>query len=492
MNDQNSMVRRGSVVLRGDPQRVITKLFLPGQEVVIDGQSRADEVIRRVLAMSEQAVSATLSSTVASFRGRHRNLGPIFNEHYRLVEHRMPTAADPSPQRRELIGAYFTQEYAVEAAALFNPSLVAHPDQRGLASGETRFIMSVRSVGEGHISSIGFRSGVLGTDDDVRFDEPGNDLITGRTSSAQMSREFLHDALAERADADLAHHILSLLPDQLDEADLDAALASNTLDRLTRASSDPISQHIRWIASCNYEIDFPSDLPFGERIIYPSSPDESHGAEDARFTRFHDDDGTITYYGTYTAFDGTQVAPRLLQTRDFTTFHSMQLLGAAAKNKGMAMFPRRVNGRYLALSRWDRESIGLATSTDTRTWTPTATIATPKAPWELIQLGNCGPPIETTDGWLLLTHGVGPVREYAIGATLLDLDDPTTVLGTLNDPILTPIGEERDGYVPNVVYSCGALVHGDSLVLPYGCSDSSIRVAFLDVAELLKKLHESR
>jgi predicted GH43/DUF377 family glycosyl hydrolase len=492
MNDLNPTVRRGTLVLRANPHRVITKLFLPGQEVVVDGESRADEVIRRVLAMRADAVSATLSETIASFRGRHRDLGPIFAEHYRLVEHRLPAAADPSPQRRELIGAYFTQEYAVEAAALFNPSLVAHPDQEGLSAGETRFIMSVRGVGEGHISSIGFRSGVLGTADDVRFDEPGNDLVTGSTSAGLMSRDFLRAALAERTDASLASHILSLLPDPFDAAELDAALASNALDRLTRASEDAITEHIRWIASCNYEIEFPADRPLGERVIYPSSPDELHGIEDARFTRFQDDDGTISYYGTCTAFDGTHVAPRLLHTLDFRTFRSMQLLGAAAKNKGMAMFPRRVHGSYLALSRWDRESIGVATSADTRTWTRLATIATPTSPWELIQLGNCGPPIETSDGWLLLIHGVGPVRGYAIGAILLDIDDPAIVLGALDKPILTPVDDERDGYVPNVLYSCGALVHGQTLVLPYGCSDSSIRLAFLDIPGLLKKLHESR
>jgi predicted GH43/DUF377 family glycosyl hydrolase len=492
MNDVRPAVRRGSLVLRSDPSRVITKLFLPGQEVVTDGRSRADEVIHRVLAMSEQTVTTTLAATIDSFRGRHRDLVQIFDEHYRLVAHRMPDGSDPTQPHRTLIGAYFTQEYAVEAAALFNPSLVAHPDQRGLSTGETRFVMSVRAVGEGHISSIGFRSGVVGTNDDIRFDEAGHDLITGQTSPAPLSRDFLRSALAGRADADLARHILSLLPDPFDAADVESALASNTLDRLTRASSDAISDRIRQIAACNYEIEFPADRSLGDRVLFPTSPDESHGIEDARFTRFQNDDGSICYYGTCTAFDGTHVAPRLLQTTDFTTFHSMQLLGEAAKNKGMAMFPRKVRGSYLALSRWDRESIGVATSTDARTWSAAATIATPKSAWELIQLGNCGPPIETSDGWLVLTHGVGPVREYAIGAMLLDIDDPTIVLGTLNEPILTPLGEERDGYVPNVVYSCGALLHAQRLVLPYGCSDSSIRVAFLDVAELLKCLHETQ
>jgi predicted GH43/DUF377 family glycosyl hydrolase len=260
---------------------------------------------------------------------------------------------------------------------------------------------------------------------------------------------------------------------------------------LTRGSAEAIVERIRRIASCNYQLQFPPDRPISERVIYPSSPDESRGVEDARFTRFVDDDATITYYATYTAFDGSEVTPHLLQTKDFETFESTQLIGGAARNKGMALFPRRIGGEYLMLSRWDRESIAITRSTDTRHWGAAVTLRTPVEPWELIQLGNCGSPIETPDGWLVLTHGVGPMREYGIGAILLDLDEPSKVVGALSRPMLTPADEERDGYVPNVVYSCGALIHEQTLVLPYGCSDSSIRVAFVDLQELLKALRAS-
>jgi predicted GH43/DUF377 family glycosyl hydrolase len=325
----------------------------------------------------------------------------------------------------------------------------------------------------------------------LRFDDPGTQLVTPQITPATISRAFLHDALAERTDAPVARHVLSLLPAQLSQSDLDVALASVRRDRLTRGSTDTIVDQIRWIASCNYGLRFPAYRPLSERVIYPTSADESHGAEDARFVRFVEDDGTVTYYATYTAFDGSHVAPRLLKTDDFVTFESTQLIGHAAKDKGMALFPRRIRSRYLALSRWDRESVGIASSEDGRKWGDPVTVVTPRQPWELIQMGNGGSPIETPDGWLVLTHGVGPIRTYGIGAILLDLDDPTKLIGSLSRPILTPNDDERDGYVPNVVYTCGALVHNDNLVLPYGCSDSTIRVALIDLPELLRRLRAS-
>jgi predicted GH43/DUF377 family glycosyl hydrolase len=487
-----TLVRRGTVVLRADPRRVVTKLFLPGQEMLIHGISRADAVIHRVLAMTDEQVSVRLAATLHRFAGRHHDLRAIFAEHFALVEHHLPETADASAERRELIGAYFTKEYSVEAAALFNPSLVAHPDQSGLAAGELRFIMSVRAVGEGHISSIEFRTGVLGPSDDVRIDDPGRHLVTGRAAPATISRDFLRDALSVRADAAAANHLLSLLPARFDATHLDAALASVARDRLTRGSEAAIIERIRWIASCNYQLHFPPDRPLSERLIYPSGADESHGVEDARFTRFIEDDGRVTYYATYTAFDGSHVAPHLLQTDDFQSFDSTQLIGSAANNKGMALFPRRVRGEYLALSRGDRESIGVASSTDARNWGRAVTVDAPEQPWEFIELGNCGPPVETPEGWLVLTHGVGPMHEYGIGAILLDLDEPTTMIGALSQPLLTPTDGERDGYVPNIVYSCGALLHEHTLVLPYGCSDSAIRFAFVDLAELQDRLRAAR
>jgi predicted GH43/DUF377 family glycosyl hydrolase len=490
VSDDPALVRRGDQLLVADPRRVVSRLFLPGQETLPSGISRADAVIRRVLAMSDADVEQTLTETVAKFADRHYNLTAILIEHYELVAHRLPEGVETSPSRRELIGAFFTQEYSVEAAALLNPSIVAHPDQSGLAPGELRFIMSARAVGEGHISSIEFRTGTVtaGPEIDVRIDDPGRHLLIGVPGPAPMTREFLRAALADVAGASDLKHVLGLLPARFETADLDAALASVRRDRLTRGSADALLERIRWIASCNYRVSFPADRPLSERVLHPISPDESHGIEDARFIEFVEDDGRSAYYATYTAFDGVHVAPRLLHTEDFQIFESTQLIGAAAKNKGMALFPRRIDGKFYALSRWDRESIGVAHSPDGRSWGSAATLQIPEHAWELIQLGNCGSPLETSAGWLVLTHGVGPMRAYGMGAILLDLDDPTRLIGALNTPMLTPTEDERDGYVPNVVYSCGALIHADTLVLPYGCSDSAIRFAFVDLPALLTRL----
>ncbi|MEO7125916.1 MAG: glycoside hydrolase family 130 protein [Nakamurella sp.] len=494
--DDGSLVRRGSVVLRPDPRRIILRLFLPGQEVLSSGISRADAVMRRILDMSEDEVDATLAAIKPSFDDTDAgtdaaaDLPTVFEEHYALLEHRLPTDAVISSHRRLLIGAYFTQGYAIEAAALFNPSMVTHPDQSGLSAGEQRFVMSVRAVGEGHISSLEFRSGVISANDDIRFDTPGEHLVTGQSAPAAMPREALRDALAEYRDGVRAEHILDVLPDVVTPRALEDALAASTRDRLTRSSEKSIGERIRWIASCHYRVTFLPEHELSERVIFPTSPDERRGIEDARFTCFQDPDGTARYYATYTAYDGENVAPKLLTTDDFINFESTQLFGDAAKNKGMALFPRQIGGRYWSLSRWDRESIAVTNSADLRCWNDVVTVRTPQYPWELIQLGNCGSPIETSDGWLVLTHGVGPVREYAIGAILLDINDPTVVVGALRRPLLVPVGEEREGYVPNVVYSCGALLHGGTLVLPYGCSDSSIRVAFIDLDRLLRRIHE--
>lgn len=512
MTDDPALVRRGTDILRPDPRRVISKMLVPGQEILTTGNSgavvrgsllpgqslgnprtsRAGAVINRVLDMSETAVSDTLAATLERFAGRHRDLPATFEEHFKLVEHRLPDDLHLSPERRALIGAYCTQEYAVEAAALFNPSVVAHPDQTGLARGELRFIMSLRAVGEGHLSSVEFRTGVLrGPDsvhlDAVEFDAPGPFLVTGQAAPASMSRAFLRAAMAGRADAAGAEPILDRLPARCAAADLDAALASLD-DGPARTSAATAARTMAEILSRNYELHFPEDLPLSEMLLHPTTSDESHGIEDTRFTRFTDDDGTISYYATYTAFDGALVNPRLLHTVDFRTFESRQLTGPAAQNKGMALFPRRVDGRFLALSRWDRESIGIAASEDAEVWGDVTTVEKPERPWELVQIGNCGPPIETAAGWLVLTHGVGPMRQYSIGAVLLDLADPTVLLGALPGPLLTADRDERDGYVPNVVYSCGALLHAGTLLLPYGCSDVAVRLAFVDLAELLRRL----
>lgn len=490
MTNESTWVRRAAQVLHPDARRVITRLYLPGQEIIDEGISRADAVIERVMGMTDEEVATILGETIGRFAGRHNDLRATLTEHFAQVAHRLPHTVEISVDRRDLIGAFFTKEYAVEAAALFNPSIVAHPDQSGLVAGELRFIMSVRAVGEGHISSIEFRTGVL-AGENVRIDDPGQYLVAGRAIPGTMSREFLREALIERGDATAANDLLNLLPDVFDVKHLGAALISVEEDKLTRDNTREIIKEIRWIASCNYRLDFPYDRPLSERVLFPTSVDETHGMEDARFTQFTEDDGTLNYWATYTAYDGARVKPHLIQTIDFQTFDITRLIGPAAKNKGMALFPRRVNGKYLSLSRWDRENISIASSSDAHSWGDAVEILIPEQPWEFIQLGNCGSPIETPEGWLVITHGVGPMREYGIGAILLDLNEPTKVIGALSQPILTANEEERDGYTPNVVYSCGALLHGKTLFLPYGYSDASIRFAFVDIPELISQLHTS-
>jgi predicted GH43/DUF377 family glycosyl hydrolase len=489
MKEDLPLVRRGSQTLHADPRRVLAQLFLPGQELTSNGRSRADAVVDRVLAMSVEEASETLAGVYATRGPRHRGLAATFASHYELIAHRVGDPERLSAAQRSLLGAYFTQERAIEAAALFNPSLVPHPDQSGLAIGEQRFVMSVRGVGEGHVSSVGFRSGIVGPGDTLRMDDPGLLATEGAVEAAPLDREFCGSVLAEAGlDPTIVRHVLGLLPATFTAVDIDAAASGDARDRLTGGSGREVLDRLRWMAACRYDVRFAKDVPLGERVLMPVSPAESHGVEDARFVRFAEDDASHRYYATYTAYDGSRVASHLLETEDFLTFRVSQLTGRASRDKGLALFPRRVGGRYLAISRWDRESIAVAASTDARNWGDPATLTRPMRPWELVQLGNCGSPIETPEGWIVLTHGVGPMRAYGIGALLLDLADPLRVIGSLPEPLMTAADDERDGYVPNVVYSCGAMVNGQTLVVPYGCSDQQIRVAFVDLPGLLDRL----
>jgi predicted GH43/DUF377 family glycosyl hydrolase len=348
--------------------------------------------------------------------------------------------------------------------------------------------MSLRAVGEGHLSSIEFRTGIIGADAAIRLDPPGRFLETGRIRPVYYDRRLFQNKLAEYGQDDENTRLLwTILPSSFTAAELEAALIELARQQLTRGDSTALADRVRWMAASNYAVEFGADHPLAERVLWPTAPDESHGMEDARFVLFTDG-ADATYYATYTAFDGSQVAPHLLETPDFRTFTISQLSGPSASNKGMALFPRKIAGRYAALSRWDRESNGVAYSDDAHDWSRARTVQSPARPWELIQLGNCGSPIETPMGWLVFTHGVGPMREYAIGAVLLDLGEPERLIGALPEPLLVADESEREGYVPNVVYSCGAMRHGDTIVLPYGCSDSSVRIATLDLPLLLERL----
>ncbi len=483
----SALLTRTAHRLKPDASRTLCRLFVPGQETLIRGESRAMAVIDRVLDLSEEEVAATMARTLARFSDRHRDLAQTLEHNFELVAHRLGGEIRVGYARRQLIGAYFSQEYAPEAAALFNPSMVAHPDQSGVQRGEVRFVMSLRAVGEGHVSSIEFRTGTIGVAG-IRLDDPGRFLDSGRTAPLPYDREYFRGKLIDAfAEDENARFLWSILPPRFTMAELDIALDELSRQHVTRGDTATLADRVRWLAASSYAVEFDKDTALSERVLWPAGPAESHGMEDARFVRFTGD-GDARYYATYTAFDGSQVAPHLLETRDFETFTISQLSGPSARNKGMALFPRRIGGRYAALSRCDRESNAIGYSDDCHRWSGPSTVQSPARPWELIQLGNCGSPIETSAGWLVFTHGVGPMREYAIGAALLDLDRPERLIGALPEPLLVADGPERVGYVPNVVYSCGAMIYGDKVILPYGCSDSSVRIAIVDLGLLLARL----
>jgi predicted GH43/DUF377 family glycosyl hydrolase len=446
-------------------------------------------MLERVLDLSDAEVAEALDDLRHRFRHRHRDLDAVFERHYDLVAPRTADQGEPSPDRRLLIGAYFTAEYATEGAALTNPSMVQHPDQRGLAPGELRFVMSARAVGEGHYSTIAFRTGVVTADGDIRVDPPGPFLDVGQPVLSNLEHRAFWPQLEELgADDETASFVLNRLSDPFSKAELDAAIAGIDRRFLRRLPARQTIQRLEWIADNHYVVDFSPESRIDERLLSPVGPSESHGMEDARFTRMVDDDGSVTYCATYTAFDGVGVAPHLIETQDFLTFSICQMSGKAAKNKGMALFPRRVGGEYLSLSRYDRERSSITRSIDRRRWLDPVTLATPLHAWELIQAGNCGPPIETERGWLVLTHGVGAMRTYGLGALLLDLDDPRKVVACTERPLLLPADDERNGYVPNVVYSCGGMRHGDCIVLPYGIGDQQICFAVIDLPRLFDLL----
>ncbi|HEY0216283.1 MAG TPA: glycoside hydrolase family 130 protein [Cellulomonas sp.] len=481
-------VHRTEHVLRPDPDRVLARLFLPGQEMAASGESRSGAVLDRVLALDDAEVDRELRELTEAFAHRHHDLPAVWAAHFALVRHRLTGSATLPAPRRLLVGAYFTLEYAVESAALFNPSMVPHPDQGGVPAGTTRFVMSVRATGEGHVSSMELRTGTVDAVGAVTLDPPPLHARAPVVQEPRYARAAFEHHLAgldDHADADV---VLAALDPEAGRADLDRALGELRAQRLTRGSTARATEQLDQVARRTYQVLFPADSVLRERVLMPHTPTESHGIEDVRLVRFRQHDGSTTYLGTYTAYDGRAIAMQLLRTPDLARFTSQPLSGPGAQNKGLALFPRQIDGRYVALSRADRESNAITTSEDLLHWDLPVVVQRPEQGWELIQLGNCGPPIETEAGWLVLTHGVGPMRTYGIGALLLDLDDPTRVLGSLTRPMLTATGEERSGSVPNVVYSCGAMRHGPMLVLPYGCSDSTTRIALVDLPALLDEL----
>jgi predicted GH43/DUF377 family glycosyl hydrolase len=446
------------------------------------------------MAIPEAEVEGLLAGVIASYSRRHRAFPEILERHFQLVAHHVESVEHLSRERRLLMGAYFTHEYSVEAAALFNPSIVLSPDQAGLAAGERRFVMSLRALGEGHLSSIEFRSGVIDGTGDLRFDPPGTFLVPGqRNEPLSYNKHLFGVKLGELgAASDLAQSVLERLPDEFSSSELEASLAELERHGPPHAIWFETVKIIRVLASSNYVTTFPTDSALSERVIFPVGPNETRGMEDARFVRFVGSGGAVKYYATYTAYDGFEIVPQLIETDDFVTFTIATLNGAAAQNKGMAIFPRPIDGKYVMLARQDRENLHVAVSDNVRFWNDVTEVYRPSMPWELLHTGNCGSPLETEAGWLVLTHGVGPMRRYAIGAMLLDLEDPCRVIGHLSEPLLEPDEAEREGYVPNVLYTCGGLIERDRLVLPYGFSDSGIGVALVSVPDLLTELRASR
>jgi predicted GH43/DUF377 family glycosyl hydrolase len=481
-----------SVRFLPDPRRVLAKPFIPGEAHPASGTSRAAVVLDRIMRMSDDDVATTLSDALARFVDRHRGLDAVLDGNAaRVAAHvgRPDLSDDLSPDRRRLIGAFFTHEYSIEAAALGNPSMVAAPDQSGLDDGELRFVLSLRAIGEGHISSIEFRTGVVTAHALVRIEEPSGFVTTGTHSPHPFDKRFFVAKLDDLGVLNaIEERVLERLDDRFTMAELEAAIATLAGDGIESSISGETTRLLHWLASSNYRTSFQSSVGLSERVLFPSGPTESQGMEDARFVRFVDDDDTCTYYATYTAFDGHQFLPQLLETPDFTEFRVTTMSGRAARNKGIALFPHRIDGRYVALGRLDNTNNYVMSSDDVRVWQTATVIQQPERPWELMQLGNCGSPIETEAGWLVITHGVGPFRTYALGALLLDLDDPSRVIGHLDDPLLVADERDRDGYVPNVVYSCGSMLHAGNVIVPYGFADVGASIAAFPLDELLNRL----
>jgi predicted GH43/DUF377 family glycosyl hydrolase len=479
------IAQRVQAWLRPDPVRVVARLFLPGEELH-RAHSRASQVVGRVMGLAEDEVERLAADLLRDFGGRHHNYQALLRRHASIVSAHIEQTRELTAARTLLLGAAFTAEYATEAAAVCNPSAVLGPDQGGLRAGQARVALSVRGIGEGHISSIGFCTAVVGPGAQWSFEPRMLPVSAADIGPAIWRRPHLHAVLADQGHLDeLAEAVLRALPAEFEGADLERALAKAHHDLLTRAGSAATVDLLRKVVSSAYDASFARDTCLGQRILSPSAEEESNGMEDARFTRFSDEDGTAGYRATYTAYDGLRIAPRLLISSDLRVFRAHRLAGPAARNKGMALFPRKVHGQHLALCRSDGESTSLARSADGYVWDQPVVLQEPSAPWEMLQVGNCGPPIETDQGWLVLTHGVGPMRVYVIGTLLLDLDDPARVVGYSRTPLLSPGRDEQDGYVPNVVYSCGAFLHDGLVWIPYGIDDCRIGVAYAPLDEVL-------
>jgi len=518
-------VNRRKFVFYPDSTRVIARFLY------LDDDRSAD-IIRKVLAMPEKEISIAMSQLLRGYSRRHRNISRIFEKHFAKLAHIFDkievNEEDLSESQKALIGSYFTMEYSIESAAFFNPSIIDNPDQSELASDEKRVIFSFRATGEGHISSVVFRSGVLDKNNNLILEPVGKML-----AEADIIKRHIYDKVSFQKKLDeMQEQVNVVSPSKVEKSDqlqtqenvftpvitetpkeapiqvnytspafiLDKLEDNFTYGDLMRilviARAEPnltedklkIINQMMWLASSHYEINFSIDSAISERVIFPISSTEQKGIEDARFVKFTDDNGEITYYATYTAYDGNAILPKLIKTTDFYNFKILPINGEIAQNKGMALFPRKINGKYAMLCRIDGVNNYIAYSDSINIWREAKIIQKPVYPWELVQIGNSGSPIETTEGWLVITHGVGPMREYTLGASLYDLKNPEIEIGRLSSPLIVPNEVEREGYVPNVIYSCGSMIHNKDLIIPYAMSDHSSTYATVDLKELLDVL----
>ncbi|MBP3944137.1 glycoside hydrolase family 130 protein [Sphingobacteriaceae bacterium WQ 2009] len=488
MNYRPIKVIRKDIYFRPDSRRVLARFFGLGDE-------RSIKIIRRILSLSSEEVTSNLRHVLRNYTKRHRSITLIFTRNFDRIKHvltQVPVTEESlSQEQRWLIGSYFTMEYAIESAALFNPSIVEDTDQTNLNYGEKRIVLSFRATGEGHVSSIVFRSGIIDENCNIKLDYIGNlvdkpdqhkNFVYEKTNFIQKLTEL------NCAPSTVTQTLINKLTDTFTYEELKRNIDEVRKSTEETADTKQFLNQAMWIAKSHYEMTFSLDTSISERVIFPVTDTERRGIEDARFVQFKTDEGENIYYATYTGYDGFGILPKLLITRDFYQYSVMPLHGQIA-NKGAALFPRKINGKYAMLCRVDGENNYIAYSEDISVWRDDVhRIQEPEYPYEFVQLGNCGSPIETEYGWLMINHAVGPMREYVIGATLLDLAQPDIEIGRLHVPLLTPNEREREGYVPNVVYSCGAMVHNGQLILPYAMSDYESTYAVIDMKELLSEL----
>lgn len=469
-----------------DTRRVIARFFFNGEE-------RAIELIKKILALDKEEVFGLVSPMLQDFSKRHRNITRKLFRHCERVKQDIVAAGGDweklDDYTKLLIGAYFTHEYSIESAAFFNPSIVPDPDQTNLEEGQLRVIISFRAVGEGHVSSVVFRRAMIDKNNDITVIPAGNYIDEAEKihNIVYQKRLFLKKAIEADINEEFMTKVASKLEDRFDYEQLKKLVMEAKNDTKDSKTIREYNQ-ILALSDSYRRITFSKDTDISDRVIFPISDFESKGIEDARFVRFTDDNGKIVYYATYTAYDGIHIMPKLLKTTDFYEFKTSPLNGAGAKNKNLALFPRKINGKYAMLSRIDGWNNYLMYSDNINEWENPIKIQSPEYPWEFVQIGNCGSPIETEYGWLVITHAVGYMRKYSIGASLLDIDNPEKEIGRLKNPLIVPNPDEREGYVPNVVYSCGSIIHNGELILPYGHSDHSSGFATVNLKTLLDRL----